>query len=312
MDMVRKEKCVIWGMGNDYESILNPVRFEICKGNIEVVAIVCSKEDQYCKYRDGFPVISKEELLELDFDYVIISSTAFIKEIKEEAVKLGIGVDKIVNGQILRQPLFDFGLYSRLIKNPVTIISDDCWGGYVYHYLGLEFSSPLINTAWDKTEFSKFIQDPLFYLQTELTMVQEGDLRRGIWPIGRLGTAKKNVQIQFVHNVDFMEAEQQWIRRKKRMNQNNILVKMGFDISDQNAKTYIDAFENCKFRKVLFYNGDEDIEEKCKSKRFIWHETKGTRVEHFSYSDYMRANYMLIIDILKLLAGEGNYLRENE
>lgn len=221
--MVRKEKCVIWGMGNDYESILNSVRFEICKGNIQVVAIVCSKEDQYCKNRDGFPVISKEELLELDFDYVIIASTAFNKQIKEEAVKLG--VDKIVDGQLFRQPLFDFGLYSRLIKNPVTIISDDCWGGYVYHYLGLEFSSPLINTAWDKTEFSKFIQDPLFYLQMELTMIQEGDLSKGIWPVGRLGTAEKNVQVQFVHNVDFMEAEQQWNRRKKRMNQNNILVK---------------------------------------------------------------------------------------
>ncbi len=308
-DMVRKEKCVIWGMGNDYESILNSVRFEICKGNIQVVAIVCSKEDQYCKNRDGFPVISKEELLELDFDYVIIASTAFNKQIKEEAVKLG--VDKIVDGQLFRQPLFDFGLYSRLIKNPVTIISDDCWGGYVYHYLGLEFSSPLINTAWDKTEFSKFIQDPLFYLQMELTMIQEGDLSKGIWPVGRLGTAEKNVQVQFVHNVDFMEAEQQWNRRKKRMNQNNILVKMGVDISDQNAKNYIDAFENCKFRKVLFYNGDENIVGKCKSNRFIWHGKRGARVEHFSYSDYMRNNYMLAIDILKLLTGEGDYLREN-
>ncbi len=86
---------------------------------------------------------------------------------------------------------------------------------------------------------------------------------------------------------------------------------MGVDISDQNAKNYIDAFENCKFRKVLFYNGDENIVGKCKSNRFIWHGKRGARVEHFSYSDYMRNNYMLAIDILKLLTGEGDYLREN-
>lgn len=305
-----KEKCIIWGMGNDYEAILNQIHFEIFKGNIEVVAIVCRNEDRYCKYRDGFPVISKDEMMELDFGYIIISSSIFYKEIRAEAIELGIESNKIINGQVFRKPLFDFRLYSKLKNNPVTIITDDCWGGYVYNYLGLEFSSPLINTLWSEDEYSRFIQEPLFYLQSELTMVREGDLRKGIWPIGRLGESEKYVQVQFIHNVDFKEAEQQWNRRKKRINPDNLFVKMGFQMSDENVKLYIDAFRSCKYNKILFYNGDEEIEGKYNTDQFIWHEKKATRVDYFAYCDYMRKYYMLAIDILKLLAGEKDYSRE--
>ncbi|MCM1211803.1 MAG: hypothetical protein NC318_09380, partial [Blautia sp.] len=129
MDMAIKEKCIIWGMGNDYETILNQINFEIYKGNIEIAAIVCRKEDKYCEYRDGFPIVLREEIMDLDFEYVIISSSAFFKEIREEAIELGIGANRIINGQIFKKALFDFRLYSKLIKNPVTILTDDCWGG---------------------------------------------------------------------------------------------------------------------------------------------------------------------------------------
>lgn len=310
MDLRMKDRCIIWGMGNEYETILNQIYFEIYKGNIEVIAIVCRKEDRYCEWRDSFPIILKKEIMKLNFDYIIVSSSVFYKEIKAEAVALGIEEKKIIRGEIFKRTLFDFKMYSKLIKNPVTIITDDCWGGYVYNYLGLEFSSPLINTFWDKDEYARFIQEPLFYLQTDLVMIRDGDLRKGIWPVGRLGEFGKYVQIQFVHSVDFHEAEQQWNRRKKRINQNNILVKMGFGVSDKNVKTYIDAFERCKYRKILFYNGSEDINGKYNTERFIWQERKQTRVDDFVYYDYMRKNYTSVIDVLKLLVGEKDFSRE--
>ncbi len=308
--MQSKEKCIIWGIGNDYEAILNQVLFEIYKGNIEVTGVVCCKEDRYCNYRDGFPVIPKEDLAESDFEYVIVSSSFYYQQIRAEAIKLGIGINKIINGQVFRKPLFDFRLYSNLLKNPVTILSDDCWGGYAYHYWGLDFSSPLINTLWDKNEYARFIQDPLYYLQTELTMVREGNLKAGIVPVGRLGHSEKYVQLQFIHNVDFTEAKQQWDRRIKRINKDNLFVKMAVSISDENVRSHLRAFEECKYRKVLFYNGDENITGKFKTDRFIWQSKKANRVGTYFYQDYMRGNYMFVIDILKLLTGEGNYSRE--
>ncbi len=275
-----KEKCIIWGMGDNYEIILNQINFEIYKGNIEIAAIVCRSDDRYCACRDGFPVIIKEDIFRegVEFDYIIVSTPRFYNDIKMEANGLGVPGDKIINGEVFKIPLFDFGLYSRLIKNPVTIIADDCWGGYVYHYLGLEFSSPLINTLWDKAEYARFIQNPLFYLETELSMVREGDLKAGIYPVGRLGAQGDYVEVLFVHCVSFEEAKQQWDRRRKRINTENLFVKMGFSMSDPNVESYIKAFTQCRYKKSLFYNGDENIEEKIYTERFIWSASKRTRV----------------------------------
>lgn len=122
-------KVVIWGMGEDYEALLNQVNFEIYKGNLEVIAVVCRKEDRYCTRRDGFAVVAKEDIRHLNFEYIIVASGRFYQEIKAEAVEMGIGEEKIINGSVFRRPLFDFVNYKKLLKNPVTILSDDCWGG---------------------------------------------------------------------------------------------------------------------------------------------------------------------------------------
>lgn len=123
------KKCILWGMGKAYEGLLNQVMFEIYKGNIEISAIVCREEDKYCSIRDGFDVITKKELFNIEFDYIIVTSTTFFKEIKQEIMALGIDERKIVAGNIFFLPRFDFQLYQNLIENPITILSDDCWGG---------------------------------------------------------------------------------------------------------------------------------------------------------------------------------------
>ena len=66
------KKVVFWGRSGGYEGILNQILFEIEKGNISVEALVCEKEDIYCSQIDSFPIISKEELADVNFDYLII------------------------------------------------------------------------------------------------------------------------------------------------------------------------------------------------------------------------------------------------
>jgi len=126
---IMKERCILWGIGRDYEKIINQVHFEMYKGNIVIEALVCRKEDRYCDFRDGVPIIEKEKINAVEFDYLIITSSCFYNEIRAEAIELGVEARKIINGVIFQIPLFDFSLYSELIKNPVTILSDDCWGG---------------------------------------------------------------------------------------------------------------------------------------------------------------------------------------
>lgn len=122
------KKCLIWGNGLTYEKYINHIHFEVLKGNIEVCAIICKKEDKYCRTRDGYFIISKEDIQNFEFDYIIIASEKHYNEIYSAALGLGIQREKIINGKVFALPLFDFKRYVSLVENPVTILSDDCWG----------------------------------------------------------------------------------------------------------------------------------------------------------------------------------------
>lgn len=305
------KKVIIWGMGDNYEGLLNQILFEIYKGNISIEAIACRKKDKYCSMKDGFPVIVKEEINPDDFDYLIITSTKYFKEIKEEAKKLGIEENKIIDGQLFRQPLFDFAKYVSLIENPVTILSDDCWGGMTYNRLGLPFTSPLVNIYWDRDQYSLFIQDPLFYLNTELQMVSDGDIKKGIWPIGKLGDVERTVSLQFTHSISFADAKEQWDRRKTRINPNNLFVKMGFasNVSNDKKQMYFNSFKAVLYPKILFYYGDEKIDSIFRTERFVWKEQTAENVVYYDYNAYCRECSFWDIDLLKLLTGDKDYSR---
>lgn len=222
----------------------------------------------------------------------------------------GISESVIIDGNVFNLPLFDFGRYCQLIENPVTILSDDCWGGYVYNRLKLRFSSPLINIFWDKDEYSKFIQDPIFYLGTELKLFREGNFKTGLAPVGQLGYGERTVKLQLIHNKSFAEAKKQWNRRVKRINTRNLFVKMGFESYEQKHEKWLHIFSNVLYKKILFYSGECASDYRFFTGRFEWQQKKPPRAETYKYSDYMRLNYFQSIDLLKLLIDGENYSRD--
>lgn len=306
-------KVVIWGMGNDYESIINQLKFEICKNNIICEALVCRDQDAYVSKKDGFPVVKVSEFYKLKFDYLVIASGKFFDQIRDEAIKMGVEPKCIIDGRLFHQPLFDFKRYVSLIENPITILSDDCWGGFAYNRLQLPFTSPLINISWNRDQYVKFIQKPLYYLDTDLQLVREGDLYEGICPIGRLGNENDYVELNFVHNYNFSSALEQWNRRVKRINRNNIFVKMGFSNADasEKIKARIQAFENVKYKKILFYNGKGNLPEMFKqaNERFIGNQKSAKGVVSFDYNYYLITSYFWDLDLLKLLVDGEDYSR---
>lgn len=306
-------KCVIWGMGWDYENIINQIQFEISKGNLEIIALVSRPQDIVEKTFDGFVVVQKEELLDMQFDYAIIVSPLYFKEICKEATEIGIAEEKIINGEVLKLPLFDFGRYTQLINKRITILSDDCWGGYVYHYLHMKFYSPLINCYWQKDSFLRFIQKPSYYLEQPLEIEREGNIRRNLCPIGSLGSGEERVYIDFVHSICFEDAEMLWNKRLKRVNFDNFFIKLGIDAADERQKEYLEAFDKVTQNKICFYSGDmQSFGGVLYLKRFEKFVRTGTRVDTLKYYDYCRDLKWLrkSVDIFKLLNGESDYLRE--
>lgn len=274
--------------------------------------LVCRSQDIVERTFDGFMVIQKEELVGMQFDYLIIASPLYFKEISREAAEIGIAEEKIINGSALKLPLFDFAKYVQLINERITILSDDCWGGYVYHYLYMKFYSPLINCYWQKDSFLRFIQRPDYYLKQTLKIEREGNIRKNICPIGSLGNEGEKVYIDFVHSICFEDAEMLWNKRLKRVNFDNFFVKFGIDAADERGEEYLKAFNKVKQNKVCFYSGDIKLGGALYLKRFEKFVRTGTCAETLKYHDYCRNLGWVFksVDILKLLNGESDYLRE--
>ena len=185
-------------------------------------------------------------------------------------------------------------------------------GGYAYHKLFLKFTSPFINTLWRKEDYCKFIQNPLYFLNQSLQSLREADFRKNIYPVGEIGENDNKVRIEFVHARNFQEAETLWERRKKRVNYKRIFVKFGFDAYEPHGKEYLKIFDRMAFPKICFYSGDTNVDKVVYLRRFEWQCYQGNRMDSVSYNDYCRNMSYLCkdIDILKLLNGEEDYIRE--
>lgn len=82
-------KCVIWSGGDSYEAIINQIKFEELKGNLNCAAILSKSMARFIKRRDGYAIIGKEDLNNIEFDYLIIAAKDYYKEILAEAVAMG-------------------------------------------------------------------------------------------------------------------------------------------------------------------------------------------------------------------------------
>lgn len=104
--------------------------------------------------------------------------------------------------------------------NP-TIITSDCFGGYVYHNLGLKFNSPTINLFFSKEDFIIFVNNLEGFFSKELVEVKESLVN---YPVGQLEYNGKIIKINFMHYNTFEEAKMKWDERKKRVDYSNIFI----------------------------------------------------------------------------------------
>lgn len=308
-------KIVIWGMGADYERIHSQLRFECLKGNIDIIALVARKEDIYMSMLDGISVITKDKLVNYKFDYLVIASREYFNEILEEVLQLHVDRDRVINGMVFLTSNFDFRRYVKLIENPITIISDDCWGGIISKNLYLPANTPTINTLFEASDFLKFIADLPYYMNESIHMLQEGDIRKNRYPVGLIGEGDKQIAINFAHERSFEEGVSKWERRKKRFNYDNVFVKMGINGHEENAEQMLEKFEQIPYKKVCFYSGETSMKTACYLKRFEVQYIIGKNrdlIQNYRFDTYCRNYEQLIksVDVLKLLSGENDYMRE--
>ncbi len=116
----------------------------------------------------------------------------------------------------------------KYLKNTnVSIISNHCMGGFIYHDLGLKFMSPTINLKILPDDFIELLEHLEYYMAQNIIEVEIPD---SPCPVGmiprRAGSQGDFIYIHFVHYRTFEQAKEKWVERSKRINWDNIVVMM--------------------------------------------------------------------------------------
>ena len=144
------------------------------------------------------------------------------------------------------------GIFARrrnkhLKKKQFTIISNNCWGGYVYRLFDLRYQSPTIGLFIMPEDYLRFINNLEYYInECKLSFIKPEESHSyaflrdkksfGSYPIGVLD----DIEICFMHYRTEEEAFKKWTRRCQRIVWDNLIIKF----CDQNGckKKHIEQF----------------------------------------------------------------------
>ena len=148
-----------------------------------------------------------------------------------------------------------------------TIISNNCWGGHVYRYFGLKYSSPTVGLYFWAEDYLLLLENLRSFFESEIQFInprqsryyslleKKGELNV---PIGKLSCEKGNVEIVFLHYKSEDEAREKWNRRLKRVNYDNLIIKNSF----MNAcnGSLVERFDRLSYsKKIMFVNKKNSV-----------------------------------------------------
>ena len=216
-------RVIIWGFGGIYNSHVNLLRYFEERGAIRVVALTATELPGF-RSIDGYPLVEVKDISKVCFDYIIVMSDAHFWDIAKVAVSNGIKERQLLPFRILDVPFLDFEEYIRLKESNITIISNNCWGGVVYHALGLECRSPFKNLFLEDADYLKLLRNLRYYMDCDM---QFGEYKvdahsKEKYPVMVLD----DISIHCNHEAIPECAMEKWNRRKQKMNYGNLFIEM--------------------------------------------------------------------------------------
>lgn len=294
-------KIILWGLNNEYDRILNIVLAEIQKGSIEVISVVhdgCILSSHI----DGFPIVSPKDLLEMSFDFIVTTSDESFEKAN------AIFPNQVIKSRVLFTPGFNFIEYTELYRRKISIISDDCWGAYVYNYLGLPFFSPFILCSIQAEDYFYLLSNIEHYLQAPLRCLYDFP----DCPTGLLEGKTNNIVIRFNHSSSFSDAKEKWETRLQRFNINDFFIKMTIHSENEAERFSKLPFPN----KIGFYARQTDKKDVVYMQQWGQPESRVLPAINHNFKSFVLrsydANYQSLIrpfNIIQLLLGNKNYQR---
>lgn len=140
-----------------------------------------------------------------------------------------------------------------------SIISNNCWGGHVYRYYGLNYSSPTVGMYFFADEYIRFLKDLERNIHGSLRMIDAKDSKYAQILTDKkqlhipVGCINDEIEVVFLHSKTASEAYEKWNRRAERVNFNNLIVKF----SEMNLcnEEHLNKFMNMNFKKKVLFLG---------------------------------------------------------
>lgn len=143
-----------------------------------------------------------------------------------------------------------------------TIISNNCWGGFVYQKFNLRYRTPFVGLFIFAPDYIELLENFDYLINEEISFIDANDSKYkeeliqnntfNKYPIGILG---KNVEIHFLHYHSQEEAFSKWNERCSRINRNNLLIK--FSDKDKCYDELIFRFDKLKFKNKICFSAKE-------------------------------------------------------
>lgn len=156
---------------------------------------------------------------------------------------------------------------NKLYNKKFTIISNNCYAGLIYQYLGLSYQSPTVGLYFFAPEYITFLKNFDYYIHTDLKFIETKDSKY-YKELCRLGQEGKiigvldDVEIVFLHYHTREEAYAKWTRRCKRIHSDSLIIKF----SDQNLCTYheLQEFDQLSFEHKYCFVAKDYKDIKCR------------------------------------------------
>lgn len=240
-------KAVIWGIGKIYNRMVNALNYFRLKGQLEVLALTAHELPPYQEI-DGYDLIQKEKIQDLEYDLLIVMNERNFDEIVEEAVHIcNVPREKSVPYWVFEIPGLDLDRYMDLRKSRISIISNNCWGGLAYRTLGLEALSPFKNLFLEDADYIELLKNLKYYMECEPQFCEYcTDIHsQERYPVLLLD----DIRIHCNHDKEPEAAITKWNQRKEKINWNNLFIEMYTDnLESEEAFSKLEGFE----KKVCF------------------------------------------------------------
>lgn len=137
------------------------------------------------------------------------------------------------------QILFSHRQRKRLKNNQFSLIPGNCIGGYLYHQLGLKFTSPTINLMIKNPDFIKMILNLEYYMSVTPLPYKSPEFPNV--PCAKLD----DIVLHFTHYSSAEEGIDAWLKRRERIDYDNLYIIISdIGLTDDDVKRLLSV--KCK------------------------------------------------------------------